>query len=90
MSELDIFRQYWLLYVEKGRKLLLIHSTQALATSIARRYFLNISPLKCLVWRRGRRCVSRYHFSRGYKMLPSSVCWGQNAMHHIDGASIDW
>ena len=23
-------------------------------------------------------------------MLPSSVCWRQNAMHHIDGASIDW
>ena len=45
MSELDIFRQYWLLYVEKGRKLLLILSTQAPATSIARRYFLNISPL---------------------------------------------
>ena len=23
-------------------------------------------------------------------MLPSSVCWRQHAMHHIDGASIDW
>ena len=65
MSELDIFRQYWLLYVEKGRKLLLILSTQAPATSTARRYFLNISPLKCLVWRRGPEvCFPLSFFTR--------------------------